>query len=105
MKTNRGTRRPFWSRSQTIAGALCVLLSLPDLPSSLAQTQAPSSSQQSQQSGPIPSPRPETRSTQKSEEERKVERKEQSQRALGVLPQFGVTSRQDAPPLTPGEKF
>jgi hypothetical protein len=24
---------------------------------------------------------------------------------MGVLPQFGVTSRQDAPPLTPGGKF
>jgi hypothetical protein len=41
----------------------------------------------------------------KSEEEKKIEKKEQSQRALGVLPQFGVTSRQNAPPLSSGEKF
>ena len=37
--------------------------------------------------------------------EKEIERKEQSQRILGVVPMFGVTSRQDAPPLTPGEKF
>lgn len=41
----------------------------------------------------------------KSEEEKQIERKEQSQRALRVLPQFGVTSRQNAPPLSSGEKF
>jgi len=41
----------------------------------------------------------------KSEQERELEKKEQSQRVLGLVPQFGVTSRQDAPPLTPHEKF
>ncbi len=41
----------------------------------------------------------------KSEEEKNEEKKEQSQRALKMLPMFGVTSRQNAPPLTPGEKF
>jgi hypothetical protein len=41
----------------------------------------------------------------KSGEEKKVESKEQSKRVLGVLPQFGVTDRQDAPPLTPRGKF
>ena len=55
---------------------------------------------------PTPSPRPEaTRAQQKSDQEKEAERKEQSQRVLGVLPQFGVTSRQDALPLTPREKF
>ena len=62
------------------------------------------------QSDPTPSPRPttphpETNPGGKTEDERKIERREQSQRVLGVLPQFGVTSRQDAPPLTPHEKF
>jgi hypothetical protein len=58
------------------------------------------------QKQPTPSPKPETRNTQgKTEEEKQVERREQSQRVLGVLPQFGVTSRQDAPPLTGHEKF
>jgi len=41
----------------------------------------------------------------KSEEEKNAEKQEQSQRALKMLPMFGVTSRQNAPPLTPGEKF
>jgi len=37
-------------------------------------------------------------------EEKKIEKKEQSQRMLG-LPQFTVTNRKDAPPLTPKGKF
>ena len=50
-----------------------------------------------------PQPGPGIRS--KSGQEKEIERKEQSQRMLGVIPQFGTTSRPDAPPLTPGEKF
>ena len=64
------------------------------------------------QSAPPPSPRPAapTEESQpspsiKSEKEIEIEHREQSQRVLGVLPQFGVTSRQDAPALTPREKF
>jgi hypothetical protein len=41
----------------------------------------------------------------KSEEEKQIEKQEQSQRLLGVIPQFGTTSRHNAPPLTGGEKF
>jgi hypothetical protein len=41
----------------------------------------------------------------KTQEELEIERKEQSNRVLGVLPQFGVTSRQDAPALEPHQKF
>jgi hypothetical protein len=66
------------------------------------------SSEKQQQSVPPPSPRPETRTQgppPKSEEEREIERQEQSQRVLGVVPFFEVTSRQNAPPLTPREKF
>lgn len=76
---------------------------------SAAQNQT--SAQSQQQSEPTPSPRPQAQgqenppSKAKSEKEKEIERKEQSQRMLGVLPQFGVTSRQDAPPLTPHEKF
>jgi hypothetical protein len=73
---------------------------------------AQQASPQDEQSSPTPSPRPaaptsETQSNSgtKSEEEKQLERKEQSQRVLGVLPQFGVTSRHDAPPLTSREKF
>jgi hypothetical protein len=87
---------------------------------SFALAQAPSSESQSsghstQQSAPKPpssapqepQPKPEAPvpARTKNEQEKEIERKEQSQRVLGVVPQFGVTSRQNAPPLTPGEKF
>lgn len=42
---------------------------------------------------------------QKKADEAAIQKKEQSQRMLGVIPQFGMTSRHDAPPLTPGQKF
>jgi hypothetical protein len=45
-------------------------------------------------------PRPKT-----PEQEEEIRKQEQSQRILGVVPQFGVTSRQNAPPLTSGQKF
>ena len=65
---------------------------------------------QEPQSAPIPSPRPAAPTTEnapknKSEEEKELQRKEQSQRVLGVFPEFGVTSRQNAAPLTGREKF
>jgi len=41
----------------------------------------------------------------KSEEEKEIEKKEQSQRAMGVVPEFSVTDRWNASPLTSGEKF
>jgi len=69
------------------------------VPVSISAAQQPSSASQQQSA---PAPRPEA---PKSDEERQIERKEQSQRVLGVLPQFGVTSRPDAPPLTPRGKF
>ena len=85
--------------AKTIRGMLIFILMTGAL--SVAQDQ-----NSQQQKEPTPSPKPEaTRSQQKSEEEKEVERKEQSQRVMGVLPQFGVTSRQNAPPLTSREKF
>ena len=58
------------------------------------------------QTQPTPAPQREApRTQQKSEQEKSIERQEQSQRAAGVLPQFGVTSRQNASPLTSREKF
>lgn len=64
------------------------------------------SSPPQQPSEPTPSPRPETPNPkEKSEEEKAIERREQSQRVLGVVPFFGVTSRQNALPLTSREKF
>jgi hypothetical protein len=72
--------------------AIAIVFSIP----SLAQETPPS---------PAPAtPQAETAKT-KSEQEKEIEKREQSQRVLGVLPQFGVTSRSDAPPLTPPEKF
>ncbi len=52
-----------------------------------------------------PEPKPVAPSQSKTEQEKEIEKREQSQRVLGVLPQFAVTSRQNAPPLTPKEKF
>ena len=37
--------------------------------------------------------------------EQQIEKKEQSQRMLGVVPEFTVTDRRHAPPLVPKEKF
>ena len=37
--------------------------------------------------------------------EKEIEKKEQSQKALGIVPMFSVTDRQNAPPLSPGAKF
>lgn len=52
-----------------------------------------------------PAPPPKQNTQNKSENEKEIEKKEQSQRVLGVIPQFGTTSRQNAPPLTSREKF
>ena len=52
-----------------------------------------------------PSSKSEPTAPQKTEQEKQVERQEQSQRLLGVIPQFGTTSRQNASPLSGGEKF
>ncbi|MGH9516988.1 MAG: hypothetical protein ACRD3P_15065 [Terriglobales bacterium] len=41
----------------------------------------------------------------KSAGEQEVEKREQSQRMLGVIPNFGTTNRQDAPPLSAKAKF
>ncbi|MBS1850255.1 MAG: hypothetical protein JST79_05040 [Acidobacteria bacterium] len=64
--------------------------------SCLAQAELPSA----------PAPQtPASTSAPDKQKEKEIEKKEQSQRVLGVLPQFAVTDRQDAPPLSPGSKF
>lgn len=50
---------------------------------------------------PVPASSPQA----KTEQEKEIEKQEQSQRMLGVVPQFAVTSRQNASPLTAREKF
>jgi hypothetical protein len=94
----------------SIVFALCSIfgLSQDSTPSQSQPTQS-SPSEPQKESAPPPSPRPAAPTpdtdTKKTDQERKAEHNEQSQRALGVLPQFAVTSRQDAPPLTPRGKF
>lgn len=39
------------------------------------------------------------------QDEKSIQRKEQSERSLGVIPNFGTTNRMDAPPLTTAGKF
>lgn len=73
----------------------------PDSQNPTPAQQNPSASQQNPNSTPPQAPS----AAQKSEQEKELQKKEQSQRLLGVVPQFGVTSRQDASPLSSGEKF
>jgi hypothetical protein len=64
-----------------------------------------------QQTPAPPSPKPADRASEvprretKTHDGRQIEGEEQSRRILGVVPQFGVTSRQDAPPLSSHDKF
>jgi hypothetical protein len=41
----------------------------------------------------------------KSADQQEIEKREQSQRVLGIIPNFGTTDRKDAPPLSPKAKF
>lgn len=78
------------------------------LPCAAQQTtpDAPAASQPPAQQQPATSSSAEPQAQQPSAtNEKQIEKKEQSQRVMGVLPQFAVTSRQDAPPLTTHEKF
>ncbi len=62
-----------------------------------------------QQSTPQPATdapaKPQPQTGQQTDQEKELKKKEQSQRILGIAPEFGVTSRKDAAPLTKGEKF
>lgn len=91
----RQSRTRVRRHTSSLLAALCLLCAV-------AYSQQHPSHQSSE---PIPSPRPEAPVSEKSEQESTIERHEQSQRVFRVLPQFGVTSRQDAPPLSPHEKF
>lgn len=57
-----------------------------------------------QEPAPGTAPQPSSLTRPDTDQEKAIEKKEQSQRLLGVLPQFGVT-RQNALPLTPADKF
>jgi len=68
-------------------------------------TTSPSSTQ----TAPSPSTQTNSQQTQTNpqtpESNKEILKKEQSQRILGIVPQFSVTSRQNAPPLTSKQKF
>jgi len=66
-----------------------------------AQQTSPASQQQTAPAPEAVAPRPHI----KSEEEKRIERQEQSQRIMGVIPNFGMTNRHNAPALGPHEKF
>lgn len=88
-------------KCRRLAASLFLLLVLVSLLRTSSVAQQPASSAD-------PSPTqgtPATPKGEKSEEEKEIEKKEQSQRALGVLPVFGVTDRWNASPLTSPEKF
>lgn len=82
----------------------CVTLLLLLSAATAVRTYAQNASGQHRQSK-LATPHAEAPTWQKSQQEMSMERKEQSQRVLGMLPQFGVTNRQDAAPLTHVEKF
>lgn len=72
------------------------------------QTTQPPTSPRPEVKGPdaLPeSPSAAKKNAGKSKEELELERREQSQKMLGVIPQYSVTSRHDAPALSPSEKF
>lgn len=54
---------------------------------------------------PPATPQPAPAAAPKTADEQEIERQEQSQRMLGVIPNFGTTSRHNAPPLSPEAKF
>jgi hypothetical protein len=70
-----------------------------------AQTPAPVPEAKPAANPPANSPNQPPSPEAKSEQEKQIEKQEQSQRMLGVIPQFGTTSRHDASPLTAQEKF
>lgn len=68
-------------------------------PKPAGASQPPSPTHQSQPNGKAKN------SSQSSEQEKEIEKHEQSERMLGVIPNFGTTDRQNAPPLLPRQKF
>jgi hypothetical protein len=59
----------------------------------------------SQQASKHDRPTPQSQGQQPGETEQEIQKEEQSQRMLSMVPMFYVTSRQNAAPLTPRQKF
>ncbi len=88
-----------------IAVRILLAFFLASLPFAISQAQQTSGETQ-QQSAPPAAPSSQNPSPRiKSAEEKAIEKKEQSHRVLGIVPDFGVTDRQDASALSAGEKF
>lgn len=90
------------------AVVICAAISVRGAAQASTSTQEQKPTADSTTTGPQspPSKTGASQSQQNSQEnEKEIEKKEQSQRILGVVPQFGMTSRQNAPPLTTGQKF
>lgn len=86
----------------TVALALSIVARAAICQAQTSQTQNPPAS-----SSQIPQPKPEAPVSEKTKEqqEKQIEKKEKSQRILGIVPQFTVTSIKDARPLKPSQKF
>ncbi len=103
---------------------VCVIASLLSLqvfgqqpesqPSSSSSSSSAPAAQQEASPSPMPAPGAIQQDTirqdnpqpkPQSEQEKELQKQEQSQRIFGLAPMFGVTSRQNAAPLTRGEKF
>lgn len=86
--------------SVILASVLCAQEQPKPTPDSATPAQPP-------QAAPAqtPSPAPDAPSKTKSAEELEKQKLEQSYRVMGVVPMFGTTSRHNASPLTPREKF
>ena len=69
------------------------------------QPQSPSPAEATEPAPQPDAPAKQSQTGARREQEKQTEPKEESKRVLGVLPQFGVTSDQDAPPLSRKEKF
>ena len=84
-----------------------ILLACVVLAASSGAAQSPPSQSEPSSAAPVSANPPAQASVpgSSSQKEKELERQEQSQRTLGVLPQFLVTSRQNAPPLTSHQKF
>jgi len=103
-------RSALWETCRRLRFASRILLSLvvASAACSYSKSQTPSTKPQSTQPAvPVPAaPDSQTRSAaDKSAKEKEIEKQEQSRRVLGVIPDFGVTNRQNASPLTSGQKF
>ena len=69
-----------------------------------ASTPAAGETQQQPANPPLTDPELQKREKESQKNEQQLQKHEQSNRVLGVVPNFGVT-RQDAQPLTAGQKF